>query len=75
MCQYYNINAPHMDANEIQREKVRWEIHKNAAHCHEQILEAIYYTAIDVQPLASHLINEEDKQDMRSIVGETRMNM
>ena len=39
-----------MDANEMHREKTRWELHKNAASYLEQIPEATPHETTAVQP-------------------------
>ena len=40
LCHYYSMDAASgLDTNKMQREKARWEIHKNATCCLEQILE------------------------------------
>ena len=41
--------------NKIRKEKARWELHKNATHCFEQILEATRYKTLAVHLLTSHL--------------------
>ena len=42
-------------------EKVRWEFHKNATCCLEQILEPTYHKTASVWPPASHLTNHSSK--------------
>ena len=37
--------------------KDRWELHKNATFCFEQILEAAPHKTAAVEPLTSHLTN------------------
>ena len=39
LCQYYYMDAPH-ERGQMNREKARWEQHKNAMSCIEQIQEA-----------------------------------
>ena len=51
----------HMDANKTHKEKARLELHKNAANCLEQILEATSQKTAAIQPLASHLTNHSRK--------------
>ena len=46
-----------MDTNKMHREKARWELWKNAACCLGQILKAVPYKTLAVQPPASYLIN------------------
>ena len=47
----------------MQEEKVRWELHKNATGCFEQVLEAAPYKTAVVRPLTSHLINHLSKMN------------
>ena len=47
----------HQDATKVHREKVRWELQKNATCCFEHILEAPPTKTAYVQPLTSHLTN------------------
>ena len=51
----------HLDSNKMPGEKARWELHKNAACCFEQILEAAPYKTAVVRPLTSYLINHPSK--------------
>ena len=46
--------------------KVRWELHKDAGYCFEQILEAIPNKTAAVQPLTSHLKNHPSKTNKTS---------
>ena len=48
-------------SKEMDEEKVRWELHKNAAYCFEQILEAAHYKIAAVRPLTSFLTNLPSK--------------
>ena len=50
-----------MDTNKTQREKARWELHKNAMCCLEQILEAILHKIAAVLPPTSRLTNHPSK--------------
>ena len=50
-----------MDANKMHREKSRWEQHKNARCCFEQIPGAKPNKTAGVQPLTSHLISHISK--------------
>ena len=50
------MDAP-PDANEMQGEKAKWELHKNATNCFEQILETALHKKTVVRPLISHLKN------------------
>ena len=43
--------------NKTPREKARWELHKDAACCFEQLLEAAPHITAAVWPLTSHLTN------------------
>ena len=61
-----------LDANEMRGEKARWELHKDAACCFEQILEAAPYKTAVVQPLASHLKNHPS--NMNKTADEAGMN-
>ena len=45
----------HMDANKTHGEKARWEPHKNATWCLEQILKAMPHKTAAVQSLTSYL--------------------
>ena len=47
----------------MQKEKVRWELHKNAACCLEQILEAAPHKTAAVQPLTTYFINYSSKMN------------
>ena len=53
----------YVDANKMHKEKVSWELHKNAACCLEQILETALHKTAAVLPSASHLINHSSKTD------------
>ena len=44
--------------NKMHGEKARWEMHKNAVSCFEQIREATPNNIAAVQPLTSHLKNQ-----------------
>ena len=43
----------HLGSNETLGEKAWWELHKGAAYCFVQILEAAPYKTAAVQPLKS----------------------
>ena len=47
----------HMNANKTYREKMRWELHKNAMYCLQQILKVTSPLTVTVQPPASYLTN------------------
>ena len=47
----------YLDSNKTLREKARWELHKDAACCFEQVLDAAPYKTTPVPPLTSHLSN------------------
>ena len=50
------------NVNEVYREKGRWEPHKNAKCCFEQILETtLHQTAVG--PIVSHLTNYPSKMN------------
>ena len=51
----------HLDSDKTLREKVRWELHKDAACCFEEILEAAPYTIATVQLLTSYLAKYPSK--------------
>ena len=53
-----------IDANEEHEEKAIYEQHKNATRSFEQILKAAPLKTVFVQPLTSHLTNQDD-QDMQ----------
>ena len=63
-----------MNFDKMLEEKSRWELHKDAAHCFEQILEAAPYKTAAVQPLTSYLTNHLNKKKMLGNAGEVRMN-
>ena len=46
----------HLDYNETQGEKARWELHNDAACCFQQILEAAPCKTAIGRPLTSHLV-------------------
>ena len=50
-----------MGANKMNDEKARWELHKNASRCFEQMLEA-------TQPLISHLKNYKTKKTYMALL-------
>ena len=50
-----------MDPNITHREKGRWQLHKNAVCCLQQILEAMTHKAAAVQTPTSHLTNHLSK--------------
>ena len=54
---------PHLDSNETHGEKAKWELHKNAKCCFEQILEAALYENAVVWLLASNLTNHPSKMN------------
>ena len=41
--------------------QIRWELHKNATWCFDQILETTLHKAAVVRPLTSHLTNHPNK--------------
>ena len=51
----------HLGTNEMHGKKAWWELHKDAACCFEQILEASPLKTAAVQPLTSHLANHISK--------------
>ena len=54
-CVSITISLHHVDFNETHGGNTRWQLHKRAACCFEQILEAIpYKTEVD-RPLSFHL--------------------
>ena len=55
----------YLDVNKMSEEKARWKLHKNAACCFEQILEAAPCKTEAVWPLTSYLTNNQSK--MRKI--------
>ena len=60
-----------MDADKAYGEKVWWQLHKNAASCNEQILEATSHkvAATCLQPLKSSKSDEQDMLDTAVEVG------
>ena len=55
-CVHTTMWVHHMGANKMHSKKVRWALHKNAASCFQQILEAIPHKKVSVRPLSFHLI-------------------
>ena len=57
--------------------KTRLELHKDAACCFKQILEAAPYKTVGIWPLTSHLINYPKKgnHDMLDTAGKVRTNL
>ena len=53
----------HIDPNQTHGEKARWKLHKNAACCFEQILEAMPRKTATVRPLTSHHTNHPSKMN------------
>ena len=51
----------HLDANEMQVERARWKLQKNASRCLEQILEATPHKTAAVGQLTTHLTNHPSK--------------
>ena len=60
-CIYSTIWMHHMDINEMQRAKARWELYKNAVYCLELILEATPNKTLAVWVMGSHLTNHSNK--------------
>ena len=50
-----------MDINKMHRKETRWELHKNAACCLEQILETVPHKTVAVWTPTSHLANHSSK--------------
>ena len=48
-CVHTTIWIQHMDTNKTERERARWELHKNAIFCFEQILEEAPYKTAAVE--------------------------
>ena len=65
-CGYVNTTVwmHHVDANKIHGEKAKWEPHKNATCCFEQILKATLHKTAAKRPLTSHLKNHPRKMKM-----------
>ena len=53
----------HLDSNKMLGEKARWELHKVAMCCFEQILETALYKTAAVRSLTSHLTNQPGKKN------------
>ena len=53
----------YLKSNEMYREKARWELHKNAMYCLEQILEATLNKTAAVWPLTSHFTKHSSKMN------------
>ena len=60
LCLYYCMVAP-LELEQNIWKKARWKLHKDAACCFEQILEAAPYKTAAVQPFTSHLTNDPSK--------------
>ena len=60
-CVHTTISMHYMDINQMYREKTLCELHKNAACCREQILEAASHKTAALQPLAIHFTNYSSK--------------
>ena len=77
-CGYVNttIEMYHKDADKMQQEKVRWELHKNAICCFEEILEVIPHKQLLYgqlpPPPSSQKPSKWGEQDMRGIAGKVR---
>ena len=50
-----------LDVNKTHEEKARWELHKNAMCCFQQIFEPKLHKRAAVWPLTSHLKNHPSK--------------
>ena len=61
MCVSTTAWMHHMDAYKTHEEKVRWQLHKNATSCFEQVLETTLHKTAAVQPLTSHFKNHPSK--------------
>ena len=60
-CVHTTVWMHHMDVNNTNREKARWELRKNTACYLEQDLEAVFLQAAVVRPPASYLTNHSSK--------------
>ena len=60
LCQYYSI-----DANNMQREKARQELHKNVTNYFDQILAVTSDETTAVLPFTYHLKNHTSKTTKR----------
>ena len=60
-----------LSTSAVNKEKARWELHKDAACCFEQILEAAPHKAPLLRPFTSCFTksSKKDEQDMLSIAG------
>ena len=65
-CDHTTVWMHHLDSSKMHGEKARWELHKNALCCFEQILEATPYKTADVQPLLFYKPSKYDEKDMQS---------
>ena len=63
-----------MDTNETHSEKARFELHKDAACCLEQILEATLHNAAAVRLPVSYQTNHPIKTNVRCTAGEAKAN-
>ena len=61
-CIHVTIWMHHMEASKMQREKARWELHKNAACCPEQITEIAPHKTAVVWPPTPHLTNYSNRK-------------
>ena len=62
-CHHVNTTVlmHHLDTNKMYKEKVHWELYKNAMFHFEQILEATFHKTAAEQQLTSHLKTHPNK--------------
>ena len=66
-----NTTAYDMDANGTDQEKkARWELHKNAKCCFEQILKVRLHKRATIGPLTSYLTNHPSKRSRYELVSD-----
>ena len=56
------VRLYHLDSNQMPEEKERWELHKDAACCFQQILKAAHYKIATVRTLTSHFTSHPIKK-------------
>ena len=64
----------HINPNEIHGEKDKWELHKIASYCFEQILKATTHKTAAVQPFTFDLTNHPSKTRKGHTAGVARTN-
>ena len=68
------MDAPH-GQNEMHWEKARWELHKNAMCCYQQILEATFQKIGVLYYMATYLPSHKLWVKQKHTAGEVRKNL